>query len=678
MMMALQGAGTSRETETLVALAVLAALALSAFSLRHAARARSVAELLRASEERYRMLFARNPHAMWVYDRATLAFLDVNEAAVRAYGWTREEFLAMRITDIRAAEDVPRLEAAIADGLASPELRLHWHRTKDGRVLAVEVSADSITVGGRDARLVSVQDVTERRRAEEALHVSEERLSLALSGAGVGLWDCDLVTGVVHWSPEWQQILGYQAHEFGNRFEWWMGIIHPDDVEAMRVPLVAHFKGETPAFESVYRLRAVDHRWVWVLARARVVRRSDSGRALRLVGTAIDITERRELEEQLRHAQKMEAVGQLAGGIAHDFNNILTAIRSYSEFVRAAVRNDAELRGDVDEIIDGAERAAALTRQLLAFSRRQILAPSILDLNQVVENLSRMLRRLIGEHVNLVTELSPGVGHLRADPGQIEQMLVNLAVNARDAMPNGGTLWIRTNVSTEHETTRGGDRSWVVLTVTDTGNGMDEATRKRIFEPFFTTKGPGKGTGLGLATVYGIVQQSGGRIEVCSEPGRGATFTVYFPTVDAPVAPPVPAPEHASPRGTETVLLVEDEGAVRTIAHRVLERRGYRVLVAASGAEALAIDARHAGAIDLVVTDVIMPEMSGPALVEKLTARRPGLPVLFMSGYADRFLTEVGELPAGALLLQKPFTPSDLARDVRAVLDRAAQRVAIP
>ncbi len=376
-------------------------------------------------------------------------------------------------------------------------------------------------------------------------------------------------------------------------------------------------------------------------------------------------------EEQLRQAQKMEAIGQLAGGVAHDFNNLLTAILGYSEFLLERLETSDPRRRDVEEIREAGTRAATLTSQLLAFGRRQMLQPKVLDLNAVVVHVETLLRRLIGEDVTLVTALETGLDHVRADPGQLEQVIVNLAVNARDAMPDGGTLTIETahvEVGADEAAASPGLRPgrYVRLTLTDTGAGMDRATLARVFEPFFTTKGPGKGTGLGLATVHGIVAQSGGSVTVSSASGEGTAFTIHLPSVAEKLEPLGTGRQHCSSHGHETILLAEDEAVVRDLAERALVERGYTVLATSSGDEALQACEGHEGAIHLLVTDVVMPGMGGKALAERLLPLRPGLPVLYVSGYADGRVVE-----EDTLFLQKPFSPSALAKRVREALDAA-------
>src|SRR3989442_1702908 len=400
----------------------------------------------------------------------------------------------------------------------------------------------------------------------------------------------------------------------------------------------------------------------------------EEGRLVRVWGTQRDVSEQRHLEEQFRQAQKMEAVGQLAGGIAHDFNNLLTAILGNTQLLLRDLPPGDAKRGDVEEIRKASERAASLTRQLLAYSRRQMLQPEVLDLNGVVAEMDRMLRRLIGEHIALVTVLAPELGRVRADPNQLEQVIVNLAVNARDAMPDGGKLTIET-ANVELDATYAQAHlgsvpgSYAMVAVTDTGVGMDATVRAHLFEPFFTTKEVGKGTGLGLATVYGIVKQSDGYISVYSEVGRGTSFKIYLPRIDTP------APIQASPakdrpdRGTETILVVDDEPAVLSLSRRALDAQGYVVLTASDASDAMRVVERHGGTIHLLLTDVVMPGLSGRELADRLATRRPGIRVLYMSGYPGDAVVQPGPLPHGSAFLQKPFSPDGLARKVRDVLD---------
>jgi two-component system cell cycle sensor histidine kinase/response regulator CckA len=389
---------------------------------------------------------------------------------------------------------------------------------------------------------------------------------------------------------------------------------------------------------------------------------SADGTAQQVLGVATDITERKQLEDQFRQAHKMEAVGRLAGGVAHDFNNVLTIIRAQTEFLLADLSGDSPLRAEVLEIQNAADRAATFTRQLLAFSRRQLLQPEVLELNGVITGMEMMVRRLVGEDIVLLTKLYPDLPRVWADPGQLQQVILNLAVNARDAMPHGGTLLIETavveldeNYPRQHPTAKPGVH--VVLVVTDTGCGMDPATRSRIFEPFFTTKEPGKGTGLGLSTVYGIVKQSGGHIWVYSEVGRGSTFKLYFPPHYGAATTTEPGQVSQPSLGSgATILLVEDERPVRSTVRRLLERHGYKVLEAANGQDALALVSSRRSEIHLVLSDMVMPGMGGMELAGRVRSLSPGLPVLLMTGYTEEAITRTGERPLDEQIIEKPFT----------------------
>ncbi len=472
-------------------------------------------------------------------------------------------------------------------------------------------------------------------------------------------------------SPSYETILGYTPEELGGTTA--VDQIHPEDREkVLKAAADATRTGVGTSLE--YRMRHKDGGWRTLESRASTIMKGEEVEKLVIVNR--DVTQRKNLEEQFRQAQKMEAVGRLSGGVAHDFNNLLGVIIGYGEIVQEGTPNDSPLRTCVDEMLKAGHRAAGLTRQLLAFSRQQVMDPRVLDLNAVVRDMEKMLKRLIGEDIALKTTLDPNLVRIKADQGQIEQVILNLAVNARDAMPKGGEVTLQTCnfhmdeafVSRYPYPVLAGD--YVLLTVTDTGVGMDAATRARVFEPFFTTKEKGKGTGLGLSMVYGVVKQSGGYIEVLSEPGAGACFKIFLPKVEvAAEAEKVTAELSVALKGHETVLLVEDELSLRKLSRHLLELCGYQVLEAETGDEALKISQETQQQIDLLLTDVVMPGISGRILADRLIAHRPGIRVLFMSGYTGQMVGQHGVLAEGSLFLPKPFTRDTLAAKVREALD---------
>ncbi len=639
---------------------------------------RRAEQALRESEERYRLLFENNPQPMWVFDNETLAFLAVNEAACQHYGYTRKEFLAMTIRDIRLAEEVP----ALLQSLASQSDEFHkagiWrHRKKDGTGIAVEIASHPLLFTGRPAQLVLATDVTERMRAEEALRQSEQKYRDIFDFATVGIYQSRHDGSLITVNAPLAEILDYDSPEDLLRHN--LDGIYADPAE--RRALIARFEAAGKAHRQEVLWKRKDGTPIWLELDARAVRNAD-GTTRYFEGFVHDVSERkkseeekRRLQEQLVQAQKMEAVGQLAGGIAHDFNNLLTAITGYSELLLGELPPEDLRRSHAEEIRKAGERAASLTQQLLAFSRRQVLEPKVLDVNVVVSDIERMLRRLIGEHIELKTRKAPDIWKVKADPGQIEQAILNLVLNARDAMPSGGTLAIETSnaeldqeFARSHVPTQPG--SYVMVAVSDTGVGISDDVKARLFEPFFTTKERGKGTGLGLSTTYGIVKQSGGYLWCDSEVGRGTTFQVLLPRVEEPVSEVVERktspPIHP---GDETVLLVEDEPEVRSLVQRILKTQGYTVVTAANPDEALAVAREFKGPIQLMVTDIVMPGMSGLQLAERLNPTRPDMKVLFVSGYTNDAIGHQGVLDPGTAFLQKPFTPNALARKVREVLE---------
>jgi two-component system cell cycle sensor histidine kinase/response regulator CckA len=473
-------------------------------------------------------------------------------------------------------------------------------------------------------------------------------------------------------SPAYARILGYSNEELESTsfFEQ----VHPDDrqlAEQAAKEATSGSEGRTVQ----YRMRHKDGSWHVIESGASAILNAQK-QVEKIVIVNRDVSERRQLEEKFRQAQKMEAVGRLSGGVAHDFNNLLGVIIGYAEFLQESLDPANTLRSSVDEILKAGKRAASLTRQLLAFSRQQVLDPKVLDLNGVVSDMEKMLRRLIGEDVELSTVLGPDVGRLKADQGQLEQVVMNLVVNARDAMPQGGKLVIDTQNMVMDEAfirrypypVQAGP--YVCLTVTDSGIGMDAETKARAFEPFFTTKEKGKGTGLGLSTVYGVVKQSGGYIDIYSSPGQGTTFKIYLPRVDEAIKVETPAGAATSFTGNETILLAEDETSLRTLTRNTLELCGYKVLEAKDGIEALQVSDAYKGSIDLLLTDMVMPVMGGRALAQELVRRRPEVRLAYMSGYTGQAVGSQGPVDPGSVFLLKPFTRELLTRKIREALDR--------
>jgi len=516
-------------------------------------------------------------------------------------------------------------------------------------------------------------------RAEEALRESEERFRQIYDETPIGYHELDTRGRIVRVNRTELEMLGYPVEEMLGQPVWKFVL----EEETTRHVIMAKIAGDVSfheTFERTYRRK--DGTTLPVLVKDRVIR-DKGGRIIGIRSTVEDITERRrseealrKSEEQLRQWQKVEAIGRLAGGIAHDFNNLLMTIKGCSEILLQECDAQDPRREEAEEIQKAAERATSLTRQLLAFGRRQILQPQVLDLNKVVTNMNKMLQRVIGEDIQLLTVLEPKLRPVKVDPGQIEQVIMNLAVNARDAMPRGGRLTIETanvfldeDYAQRHVSVKPG--SYVMLAVSDNGCGMDQETQSHLFEPFFTTKEKGKGTGLGLSTVYGIVKQSGGNIWAYSELGRGTTFKIYLPMVTQAVKEKYARPERRriSARGAETILLVEDEKAVRMMIGKTLQSKGYAVLEAQHGQEALSICEDYSGPIHLMVTDVVMPLMSGKELAEQLAPQRPEMKVLYMSGYPDNSIVQHGVLEPGTEFLQKPFTLNTLEAKVREILD---------
>ena len=643
---------------------------------------------LQASEVRYRRLFEAARDGILILDADSGKIIDVNPFLLELTGFARDDFLGAFLWEIGPFKDTAASKDSFAALLTNKYARYDDLplQARDGRRIPVEFVSNVYLVDGQNVIQCNIWDITERKRAdqtEETLRRSEEKFRILFDQAA----DCILLLEI---TPEGIpvirdansatfRLLGYERDELIGQP---VSLIDaaPDVSKAVGERRRDVISGATSMFEVSHRCKdgairdfecSVTEMQVASVTFAISVERDITARKQAEA-------ERNRLEEQLRAAQKMEAIGGLAGGIAHDFNNLLSVILSFTGFAMDAVREGGPLRDDLLEVKKAGERAAVLTRQLLAFSRKQVLRAVPVNLNEIAAAVEKMLRRILGEDIDFVQVLAPDLGLTRADPGQIEQVIMNLVVNARDAMPEGGKLTIETgNVEVDeeyaarHVAVRPG--SYVQLVVTDTGCGMDAKTKARLFEPFFTTKEKGKGTGLGLSTAYGIVKQSGGDIWVYSEPGGGTTFKIYLPRdrsaaqVTATKPPTVPRQS----TGTETILLVEDEEALRRVAERALAAAGYTVLTAAGGEAALQTSAQHAGEIHLLLTDVVMPQMSGKALAQQLCRARPPLKVLYMSGYTDDAIVHHGVLDPGTHFLGKPFTAADLTRKVREVLDSA-------
>ena len=787
---------------------------------------------LRESEELYRVLFQSSPLAMFLSTPHTLE--NPNRAALELFGYSAEEFARRGPQDVSPTTQPDGTPSAAMVTLLTERVlagepqHFQWrHQRKDGTTFDADVHLNRVDIGGQPHLFAIVEDITDRLAAESTLRESAKRTELALLGADLGSWDWELATGRVVFDDRWAGMLGYRRSELDASVETWRALLHPDDREVVESQLAAHLAGRTPFYETEHRLRHKDGHWVWVLDRGQVLERDADGQPLRVCGTHLDITQRRQdeaqqrrseerfrslmehttegfylfepvepipttlpaeeqitrlyrgtivecndaqarmygharaeevvgltladlhggsdnpenraflrdwiargyrlagavseetdrdgetvwfsnnvlgivedgllvrvwgtqtditemkqaeaerehLQRQLAQAQKMEAVGRLAGGVAHDFNNMLTVILGNVQLALEEPGLTEPLRRSLLEVDGAAQRSADLTRQLLAFARKQTVAPQVLDLNETVEGMLKMLRRLIGEDIDLAWLPAPRLGAVRIDPGQIDQILANLCVNARDAIAGVGRVTIETENVTldaeycaDHPGYRPGD--YVQLSVADDGCGMDQATLASVFEPFFTTKAESEGTGLGLSTVYGIVKQNEGFINVYSEPGQGTVFRVFLPRHAQPQEPAPTQRAAPLPGGTETILLVEDESAILALGQAMLGSLGYRILTAGSPEAALAAARERPAGIDLLITDVVLPGMNGRQLAEALRADHPGLRTLFMSGYTANVIAHHGVLEDGVAFIQKPFSRGALARKVRDALDR--------
>jgi two-component system cell cycle sensor histidine kinase/response regulator CckA len=634
---------------------------------------RQTEKSLRESEALFRNLFQKHVAVKLLIDPDDGRIMDANEAAAKFYSWPQEELHRMKISDIDTLSPL-QVKAEMEKARAQERVYFEFkHRRADGSVRDVAVFSSKIESEGKDLLHSIIHDITERKRAEAEV----QRLTMAIEQTGEVILVTDPEGTIQYVNPAFEAVTGYTRREAIGQTPRLLKSGKQDE---------AFYRDlwETIAGGRIWQGRMVNQRKDGGLYTEETTIspvKDGSGRIINFVAVKRDITEhlrnsqaQARLQEQLQQAQKMESIGRLAGGVAHDFNNMLSIIIGYGDLVYQKLHPGDPLREKVEEILKAGRRSADLTRQLLAFSRKQSLQPKVLDLNEVIRNIEKMLRRLIGEDLGLETVLSGDLPRVKVDPGQIEQVIMNLAVNARDAMPRGGKLLIETNevelddaYAQNHPSVAPG--KYVMLALSDTGCGMEKEVLAHIFDPFFTTKEKGKGTGLGLATVYGIVKQSGGNIWAYSEPGQGSTFKIYLPvTGDQAEALAGEAAQKEPAVGGEHILVVEDEAALRGLFEAILSRLGYKVTLAANGGEALLLVEEKGLKPDLVITDVVMPGMSGSVLSGRLRRKQPDLKVLFMSGYTDNAIVHHGVLDPGTPFIQKPFTPRNLAEKVRAVL----------
>ena len=604
----------------------------------------------------------------------------VNPAFVTMFGYAADELSGVDALVFYASEtDYQRVgregyAQLAAAGIYTTEALM---KRKDGTRLWCSLTGQAINPNNlAEGTIWALCDITERKQTEAALRESEERLRLALEGADLGSWNWDIETGELAINERWARMLGYRREEIEPHLRAWEALVHPEDMPSVRKVLEPHLAGRVPFYETEHRMRHKSGEWIWVLDRGQVISRDAAGKPLRAAGTHLDITERKRLEAQLLQAQKMEAVGQLAGGVAHDFNNLLAAMMLQLGLLRGDLSQNPGVQEALGDLETLATQAANLTRQLLLFGRRSVMEIRPLNLNELISQLLKMLRRLLGEHIQIDFEARESLPWIQADGAMINQVVMNLSVNARDAMPKGGRLLIRTGMDefgSEPATDSAGHPAgrYVRLSVSDTGCGMSPSTLQHIFEPFFTTKEMGKGTGLGLSTVYGIIKQHQGWLEVESEPGQGSTFLIWLPALDTVATPPTANPVvEPVTGGGETILLVEDEPNVRRIVSQSLRKLGYGVIEAVNAAEALTLWGPRSGEIDLLLTDMVMPGgTTGLELAERLRSEKADLKVILCSGYNTEVEQDGLQRLSGIVYLPKPFGMPVLRSIVRACLD---------
>lgn len=627
--------------------------------------ARELERRERVSAEKYRSLMQTAFDGVFVLD-IDGSILEANRRATELTRLTQDQLTGRKLETVVAPADADRFHDRFA------RLREVGHvQMKDVRLKSLDAGEVYCDVHASCARhndeylvLVILEDVTERRRAEIAIRESNEMLQTLIEASPLCIIALDPQGRVTLWNQAAQRVLGWSREKAVGKL---LPGVRPERRSIFKALQARIVEGERiSGMEIIMHTQRGEARelnmWAAPLLDSRSANRG-------WVALLADMSEQKTLEQQLRHAQKMEAVGTLAGGVAHDFNNVLTAITGYADVLLEEIQQK-DLVADINEIKKAANRATALTRQLLAFSRKQVMQPQVVDLNAVIADMQSMLRRLVREDISFSLDLDENLGMVYVDPVQVEQVLLNLVVNARDAAGSSGDITVKTrNVELDGDGADLGAGSYVMLAVSDTGIGMDRETQKHVFEPFFTTKPKDRGTGLGLSTVYGIVKQSNGHIEIDSEVGKGTTFSVYLPRVQGSPQPQTERADSRSHAAPATILLVEDEDAVRELIARVLSRKGYEVLQASNGAEALDIASRREGTISLLLTDIVMPNIGGPELRQKLAETRADLPVLFMSGYAEETLLTDRTIESGAFLIQKPFSPAGLLEKVADVLN---------